>query len=81
MAQLVVTVEEARLVPALKEAISMLKGVVQVKSSDDEPLEVASSGAALQDIPGIIRRLTGIASDLKGQDVQDDARLSYLLNK
>lgn len=78
MDQLVVTVNDSRLLPILEKAIGLLKGVarVQVVRREEKALD-----DTLSDIPSVVRDLIGVASGFTKEEIEEDARLSYLLKK
>lgn len=78
MDQLVVTVNDSRLLPLLEKAIGLLKGVarVQVMRREEKALD-----DTLSDIPSVVRDLIGAASGFTKEEIEEDARLSYLLKK
>lgn len=78
MDQLVVTVNDSRLLPILEKAIGLLKGVarVQVMRREEKALD-----DTLSEIPSVVRDLIGAASGFTKEEIEEDARLSYLLKK
>lgn len=78
MAEIIVTVEDNSLIPILKSAIELLKGVkkVAVKKQAASP-----DNKTVEQLPEDIKALIGIASGLTEKDIDNDERLSYLLNK
>lgn len=70
MDQLVVTVNDSRLLPILEKAIGLLKGVarVQVMRREEKALD-----DTLSDIPSVVRDLIGVASGLTEEEIEEDA--------
>lgn len=83
MAQLVVTIDDSRLLPALEKAIGLLKGVtrVQLVHKDKKKSVPSVSAKSQSDIPPVIKNLIGAASGLAKEEIENDERLSYLLSK
>lgn len=83
MAQLVVTIDDSKLLPALEKAIGLLKGVTRVQLvHNDKKKSVRSVSVKSQsDIPPVIKNLIGAASGLTKEEIENDERLSYLLSK
>lgn len=77
MAEIIVTVEDNSLVPILKNAIGLLKGVKKVAVRK----QASASDSKTVELPEDIKALIGIASGLTEEDIEKDERLSYLLNK
>ena len=66
MTQILVTLEDNSIAPKIMKAIEMLKGVTSDPSATHSPR---------------IQRLRGIAKGITKQQIKDDDRLAYLLNK
>lgn len=88
MAQLIVTVEDYSLLPMIKKAIGLLRGVKEVTVKKEEKVKKSSinrsifkQGVHSGDIPSDIQSLIGIASGISQKDIMSDDRLSYLLSK
>ena len=78
MDQLVVTVNDSRLLPILERVIGLLKGVAKVEVICDEEKELDNT---LCDIPLVVKDLIRAASGFTKEEIEEDARLSYLLKK
>lgn len=83
MAQLVVTIDDTKLLPALEKAIGLLKGVtrVQLVHKDKKKSACSVSVESHTEIPPVIKNLIGAASGLTKEEIENDERLSYLLSK
>lgn len=83
MAQLVVTIDDTKLLPALEKAIGLLKGVtrVQLVHKDKKKSARSVSVESNSEIPPVIKNLIGAASGLTKEEIENDERLSYLLSK
>lgn len=78
MTQILVTLEDNSLAPKIMKAIEMLKGVVNI--SIYEKKEETTSTSSNTHSPRI-QRLRGIAKGITQQQIEEDERLAYLLNK
>lgn len=81
MDQLVVTVNDSRLLPVLEKAIGLLRGVSRVQVVRKERDTSNRAREAVSDIPSAVKDLIGVASGFSKKEIEEDARLSYLLNK
>ena len=79
MTQILVTLEDNSLAPKIMKAIEMLKGVVNI-SLYEKKEEKTTSGSSSAHSPRI-QRLRGIAKGITNQQIEEDDRLAYLLNK
>ena len=79
MTQILVTLEDNSLAPKIMKAIEMLKGVVNI-SLYEKKEEETTSGSSSAYSPRI-QRLRGIAKGITNQQIEEDDRLAYLLNK
>ena len=79
MTQILVTLEDNSLAPKIMKAIEMLKGVVNI-SQNEKKEEKTTSGSSSAHSPRI-QRLRGIAKGITNQQIEEDDRLAYLLNK
>ena len=80
MTQLLVTLDDNSIAPKIMKAIEMLKGVVNIylyKESKEGTTTVPSQQVYSQRI----QRLRGIAKGITQQQIEEDARLAYLMNK
>lgn len=80
MTQILVTLEDNSIAPQIVKAIEMLKGVVHISLYDKEEKEIVPNSSATVRSPRI-QRLRGVAKDITKQQVKEDERLAYLLNK
>lgn len=78
MTQILVTLEDNSIAPKIMKAIEMLKGVVNI--SIYEKKEETTSTSSNTHSPRI-QRLRGIAKGITQQQIEEDERLAYLLNK
>ena len=78
MTQILVTLEDNSIAPKIMKAIEMLKGVVNI--SIYEKKEETTSTSSKTHSPRI-QRLRGIAKGITQQQIEEDERLAYLLNK
>ena len=78
MTQILVTLEDNSIAPKIMKAIEMLKGVVNI--SIYEKKEGTTSTYSNTHSPRI-QRLRGIAKGITQQQIEEDERLAYLLNK
>ena len=78
MTQILVTLEDNSIAPKIMKAIEMLKGVVNI--SLYEKKEETTSTSSNTHSPRI-QRLRGIAKGITQQQIEEDERLAYLLNK
>ena len=78
MEQLVVTISDSRLLPILEKAIGLLKGVTSVQVM---PKKETVTDDSLSDIPSAVKDLIGAASGFTEEEMEEDARLSYILRK
>lgn len=79
MTQIIVTIEDNRLVPELKRSIALMNGVktISVRQSND----VRSIKDRYDNISAPVRCLMGIASSVSFEDIASDDGLSYILNR
>lgn len=80
MTQILVTLEDNSITPKIMKAIEMLKGVVNIslyKEAKEEDKTIPSTKTYYSRI----QRLRGIAKGITQQQIEEDDRLSYLLNK
>ena len=80
MTQILVTLEDNSITPKIMKAIEMLKGVVKI-SLYKEVKEEDTTIPSTKTYAPRIQRLRGIAKGITQQQIEDDDRLSYLLNK
>ena len=80
MTQILVTLEDNSITPKIMKAIEMLKGVVNI-SLYKEVKEEDTTTLSTKTYSPRIQRLRGIAKGITQQQIEDDDRLSYLLNK
>ena len=78
MTQILVTLEDNSIAPKIMKAIEMLKGVTSISLYKKQ--EEATSDPSATHSPRI-QRLRGIAKGITKQQIKDDDRLAYLLNK
>ena len=80
MTQILVTLEDNSITPKIMKAIEMLKGVVNIslyKEAKEEDKTIPSTKTYYSRI----QRLRGIAKGITQQQIEEDDRLSYILNK
>lgn len=78
MVELVVKLDNQMSLDRIKEAISLLKGVISVTIK--EPSSIKSSNK-LEDLPTDIQNLIGLATGITEKDIESDDRLAYILKK
>lgn len=78
MTQILVTLEDNSIAPKIMKAIEMLKGVVNISiyEKKEEKTAISSNTHSPR-----IQRLRGIAKGITQQQIEEDERLAYLLNK
>ena len=78
MTQILVTLEDNSIAPKIMKAIEMLKGVVNISlyEKKEETTSMPSSTHSSR-----IQHLRGIAKGIPQQQIEEDERLAYLLNK
>lgn len=79
MTQLIVTLDNANYVSLISKAISMLKGVVNVRVGERQ--EVKTDEAEELGLDPELKSIMGIASSVNDMDTSDDERLAYILSK
>lgn len=80
MTQLIVTLEEGSFTSNIQKAIEMLKGVIGVSLYEGKKEETVPTNHSSAYSPRI-QRLRGIAKGITHQQIKEDERLAYLLNK
>ena len=80
MTQLLVTLDDNSIAPKIMKAIEMLKGVVNI-SLYKEAKEGKTTAPSQQVYSQRIQRLRGIAKGITQQQIEEDDRLAYLMNK
>jgi hypothetical protein len=82
MPKLMITIDDASLVPGIKKAIKLLRGVKDIAVYKPVKTSSLNSKAKVQpkQYPDNIQSLIGIASGINIVDVADE-RLTYLLSK
>ena len=81
MTQILVTLEDNSITPKIMKAIEMLKGVVNISLYKEVKEEDTITTPLTKSYSPRIQRLRGIAKGITQQQIEDDDRLSYLLNK
>lgn len=79
MTQILVTLEDNSIAPKIMKAIEMLKGVVHISLYDKEEKDVVANSSTAHSPR--IQRLRGAAKGITKQQIEEDERLAYLLNK
>lgn len=82
MTQILVTIEDQSAVSAISKAIEMLKGVIKTSvfvGKDDESASKVES--AHRTVSPRLERLCGIAKNISEEQIAEDDKLAYLLNK
>ena len=80
MTQILVTLDDNSIAPKIMKAIEMLKGVVNI-SLYKEAKEGTTTAPSQQVYSQRIQRLRGIAKGITQQQIEEDDRLVYLMNK
>ena len=80
MTQILVTLDDNSIAPKIMKAIEMLKGVVNI-SLYKETKEGTTTAPSQQVYSQRIQRLRGIAKGITQQQIEEDDRLAYLMNK
>ena len=80
MTQILVTLEDNSITPKIMKAIEMLKGVVNISLYKEVKEEDTITTPLTKSYSPRIQRLRGIAKGITQQQIEDDDRLSYLLN-
>ncbi len=80
MTQLIVTLEEGSFTSNIQKAIEMLKGVIGVSLYEREKEDSVPNSRQSTYSPRI-QRLRGVGKCITRQQIEEDERLSYLLNK
>ena len=80
MTQILVTLDDNSIAPKIMKAIEMLKGVVNI-SLYKEAKEGKTTAPSQQVYSQRIQRLRGIAKEITQQQIEEDDRLAYLMNK
>jgi hypothetical protein len=78
MTQILVTLEDNSIAPKIMKAIEMLKGVIHT-SIYEKPED--TTAAPSQTHSARIQRLRGVAKGITRQQMEEDERLAYLINK
>ena len=78
MTQILVTLEDNSIAPKIMKAIEMLKGVVNISLYEKKEEKTSTSSNSYSPR---IQRLRGIAKGITQQQIEEDERLAYLLNK
>mgnify|MGYP003312702028 FL=1 len=81
MTQILVTLEDNSITPKIMKAIEMLKGVVNISLYKEVKEEDTITTPLTKSYSPRIQRLRGIAKGITQQQIEEDDRLSYLLNK
>ena len=87
MTQLIVTLEEGSFTSNIQKAIEMLKGVIGVSlyeigvSLYEREKEDSVPNSRQSTYSPRIQRLRGVGKGITRQQIEEDERLSYLLNK
>lgn len=81
MTQILVTLEDNSITPKIMKAIEMLKGVVNISLYKEVKKEDTITTPLTKSYSPRIQRLRGIAKGITQQQIEEDDRLSYLLNK
>ena len=80
MTQILVTLEDNSITPKIMKAIGMLKGVVNISLYKEVKEEDTITTPLTKSYSPRIQRLRGIAKGITQQQIEEDDRLSYLLN-
>lgn len=78
MTQILVTLEDNSIAPKIIKAIEMLKGVAHISLYEKKEETISTPS---QNHSPRIQRLRGIAKGITKQQIEEDERLSYLLDK
>ena len=85
MTQILVTLDDNSIAPKIMKAIEMLKGVVNIslyKEAKEGTTTAPSQQVYSQQVYSQrIQRLRGIAKGITQQQIEEDDRLAYLMNK
>lgn len=79
MTQILVTLEDNAITPNIMKAIEMLKGVVRISIFNKEEKKV--SHMVSPTYSPRIQRLRGVSKGITQQQINEDERLAYLLEK
>ena len=79
MTQILVTLDDNSLAPKIMIAIEMLKGVVNISLYKEVKEETTTPSQ--QVYSQRIQRLRGVAKGITQQQIEEDDRLAYLMNK
>ena len=79
MTQILVTLDDNSIAPKIMKAIEMLKGVVNISLYKEVKEETTTPSQ--QVYSQRIQRLRGIAKGITQQQIEEDDRLAYLMNK
>ena len=79
MTQILVTLDDNSIAPKIMKAIEMLKGVVNISLYKEVKEETTTPSQ--QVYSQRIQRLRGVATGLTQQQIEEDDRLAYLMNK
>lgn len=82
MKELVVQLEDNVSIKAIRQAIEMLKGVVTTRLKSDNFISSAKANIdeLIKELPEDLQSVMGCVK-LDTNDIQDDDRLQYILNK
>lgn len=79
MTQILVTLDDNSIAPKIMKAIEMLKGVVNISLYKEVKEETTTPSQ--QVYSQRIQRLRGVAKGITQQQIEEDDRLDYLMNK
>ncbi|MBP3374095.1 MAG: hypothetical protein J6L60_06175 [Bacteroidaceae bacterium] len=79
MTQILVTLDDNSIAPKIMKAIEMLKGVVNISLYKEVKEETTTPSQ--QVYSQRIQRLRGVAKGITQQQIEEDDRLAYLMNK
>ena len=79
MTQILVTLDDNSIAPKIMKAIEMLKGVVN--TSLYKEVKEETTNPSQQVYSQRIQRLRGVAKGITQQQIEEDDRLAYLMNK
>ena len=79
MTQILVTLDDNSIAPKIMKAIEMLKGVVNISLYKEAKEETTTPSQ--QVYSQRIQRLRGVAKGITQQQIEEDDRLAYLMNK
>ncbi len=80
MTELIVQIDDLNSVASVKKAIALLRGVSSVKLRKTKT-ETLQSIANSKDLPMEIQSLIGVIPQFTTQELEADARLSYIMSK